>query len=76
MSHEYRLIVKYTRLDSWEVYDRVNQMTYAPAQTKSEALDKARGRATTLANNTGQPVGIEKRTKTGKKSFEKVQPTR
>lgn len=74
MTRNYRLIVKPNNLGKWEVYDRDRGMTYAPARTKSNAVDKARNRAEQLADSTGKVIGIEKRTKTGNKSYETVEP--
>lgn len=70
----YRLVVKPGRLNDWKVYDRNSEWNIDVAQTKSNAIEKAKAQAYQWIKN--QPnkkkVGLEKRTKTGKKAYETV----
>lgn len=69
----YRLIVKPGRLNDWVVYDRTQEMKSDVAQNKSDAIKKAKAQAHQWVKNSRfDEVGIEKRTKTGKKSYEVV----
>ena len=70
----YRLVVKPGNLNDWWVYDRTQEMKSDVAQTKSDAIKKAKARAYQWVKHQDnlEVVGIEKRTKTGKKSYEVV----
>lgn len=78
MSHReldfYRLVVKPNRFDDWTVYDRETEMNVTVAQTKSSAIKKAKANAVQWMKHTPDLnyIGLEKRTKTGKKSFEVI----
>lgn len=70
----YQLVVKPSRFNDWKVYNRKSEMNLATAQTKSDAIKKAKANAYQWlkVQDNRKVVGIEKRTKTGKKSYEEV----
>jgi len=69
----YKLVVKPSRFGDWQVYNRDTDMVVTPAQTKSDAIKAAKANAHQwMKHSDTEKIGLEKRTKTGKKSYEVI----